>query len=252
MTAPETIRIETPAGPKLAGILHHPRVDDNAFGVVVAHGMLSSKDSDKHRSICEAVSDAGAAALRFDFRGRGESDGDPTDLTISNEVEDLMSAVAFLRARGLTRIAVIGSSLGGTVALLAGALDGGLAGLATIAAPARLPDGPRRAWGGSGRITGGDLIEVAPGELIGRVFFIDAERHDPIGAARCIDCPWLVIHGGADDVVPVEEAKLLATANPKAELRIHATAGHRFDQPDERAWLIESVSGFALGLTNAA
>jgi len=52
---------------------------------------------------------------------------------------------------------------------------------------------------------------------------------------------WLVIHGGADDVVPVEEAKQLAGANPKAELRIHATAGHRFDQPDERGWLVESV-----------
>ena len=60
MTAPETIRIETPAGPKLAGILHHPRVDDNAFGVVVAHGMLSSKDSDKHRMICEAAASFGA------------------------------------------------------------------------------------------------------------------------------------------------------------------------------------------------
>ena len=251
MTAPETIRIETPAGPKLAGILHHPRVDDNAFGVVVAHGMLSSKDSDKHRMICEAAASFGATALRFDFRGRGESDGEPTDLTVSNEVKDLMAATAFLRARGLTRTAVVGSSLGGTVALLAGALDGGLAGLVTIAAPARLPDGPRKAWGGGGSIDG-DLIEVGPGELIHRRFFIDAERHDPIGAARCIDCPWLVIHGGADDVVPAEEAKMLATANPKAELRVHPTAGHRFDQPDERGWLVEAVSSFVLGLNNAA
>ena len=45
---------------------------------------------------------------------------------------------------------------------------------------------------------------------------------------------------------------MLATANPKAELRVHPTAGHRFDQPDERGWLVEAVSSFVLGLNNAA
>jgi dienelactone hydrolase len=247
MTAAEPTRIETTAGLKLAAILHHPRNDDRGLGVVVAHGMLSSKDSDKHRSICEAVAETGATGLRFDFRGRGESDGDPTDLTVSNEVEDLFASIAFLRNRGIRRVAAVGSSLGGTVSLLAAARDRGFVGLVTIAAPARFPGGPREAWGGGGRIAEEDLIEVATGEFIHRGFFTDAERHFPIDAARRIACPWLIIHGGNDEVVPVEDAELLASANPKAELTIHPTAGHRFDLPDERGWLVNAVAGFVSG-----
>ncbi len=249
MAATETIRIETPAGLWLAGVLHRPQIEDNRLGVVVAHGMLSSKDSDKHRSICEAAASGGATALRFDFRGRGESDGDPSDLTVSNEVEDLLASIAFLRKRGRSRIAVVGSSLGGTVALLAGAVNRDPAGLVTIAAPARLPNKPRQAWSGSGTVADGDLIEVAPGEFIHRRFFIDAECHDPIGAARTIDCPWLIIHGAADEVVPVQDAGFLADAAPASELKIHPTAGHRFDRPDEREWLVETVAGFLSDLS---
>ncbi len=249
MAATEPIRIEAPAGLLLAGVMYQPQTKDNGMGVVAAHGMLSSKDSDKHRLICEAAASGGTTALRFDFRGRGGSDGDPSDLTVSNEVEDLLASIAFLRKRGLSRIAVVGSSLGGTVALLAGAADHNLVGLVTIAAPARLPDGPREAWGGSGTVADGDLVEVAPDQFIHRGFFTDAERHDPIGAARSIDCPWLIIHGATDSVVPVEDTELLADAAPAAEVKIHPTAGHRFDQPGERGWLVETVAGFISDLS---
>jgi uncharacterized protein len=248
VTVTESIRIETPAGLQLAGVVHHPQNGDTGLGVVVAHGMLSSKASDKHRLICEAVASADATALRFDFRGRGESEGDPSDLTVSNEVEDLLASIAFLGTRGLSRIAVVGSSLGGTVSLLAGARHRNLKGLVTIAAPSRLPEGPREAWGGSGLETSDHRIEVAPGEFIDARFFIDAATHDPVRAARSIDCPWLIIHGAADPVVPVGDAALLADSSPSAEVLIHPTAGHRFDQVEERKWLIQAVSEFIEGL----
>jgi len=248
MAATETIRIATLAGLRLAGVVHHPQIEDNGLGVVVAHGMLSSKESDKHRSICDAAASSGATALRFDFRGRGESEGDQTDLTVSNEVADVLAWIAFLRDRGIPRIAVVGSSLGGTVSLLAATRDPGLIGLVTVAAPASFPKGPRESWGGTGRPTDEDVIEVAPGEFIHRGFFTDAERHDPITAARSIDCPWLIIHGARDEVITPEDAELLAAANPSAELNAHPTAGHRFDHPREREWLVETVAGFIAGL----
>ncbi len=210
--------------------------------------MLSSKNSDKHRLICEAAAAAGCAALRFDFRGRGESDGDPSILTVSNEIEDLAAADAFVRDLGYSRVMAVGSSLGGTVAILTGARGLDLVGLVTIAAPARLPDGPREAWGGSGRETADHRIEVAPGEFIDSGFFIDAAHHDVVGAARSISCPWLIIHGACDEVVPVDDAALLVAAHPTADLKIHPTAGHRFDLPGERKWLIQTVSDLIVDL----
>ena len=244
MATTEPIRFASPAGPELTGILHHPEVPTPDTCVVVAHGMLSSKASDKHRLICETAAAVGAVALRFDFRGRGDSDGDPAILTVSNEVEDLTAAIATARQRGCARVIVVGSSLGGTVAVLMGADDGGLTGLVTIAAPARLARAPRHAWGGSGRADSDSRIEVAPGEFIDREFFTDAARHDVIGAARSLTCPWLIIHGSADPVVPVDDASLFAKNAPNSDLSIHPTAGHRFDQPEERDWLIERVAGF--------
>lgn len=248
MTTSEPIRIPSMSGLHLSGVLHLPRGSSSDTCVVVAHGMLSSKDSDKHRLICEAAAAAGCAALRFDFRGRGESDGDPSILTVSNEIEDLADANSFVRDLGYSRVMVVGSSLGGTVAILTGARGLDLVGLVTIAAPARLPDGPREAWGGSGQETADHRIEVAPGEFIDAGFFIDAAHHDVVRAARSISCPWLIIHGAADPVVPVEDATLLEENAPTAELVVHPTAGHRFDQSEERKWLIQTVSEFTAGL----
>jgi len=244
MITTEPIRISSSSGLRLAGILHLNRGSASDTCVVVAHGMLSSKNSDKHRLICEAAAGAGNAALRFDFRGRGESDGDPSILTVSNEIDDLAAAIDFVRDLGYSRVMVVGSSLGGTVAILTGAQGLDLVGLITIAAPATLPDGPREAWGGSGRVINDRLIEVAPGEFIDAGFFRDAATHDVIGAARSICCPWLIIHGAADPVVPVEDTALLAENAPTAELVVHPTACHRFDQLEEREWLIKKVAGF--------
>jgi len=244
----ESITFSATGGLRLAGLLHSPSGEASGLGVVVAHGMLSFKGSEKHRAFCEAAAEIGAVALRFDFRGRGESDGDPHDLTVSNEVEDMAAAIAFLRNRDVDRIALVGSSLGGTVALLTAAADRDIAGLVTIAAPARLPDRPREAWGGNGQTGDDGLVEVAPGERIHRRFFSDAARHDPVAAASSIRCPWLIIHGGLDATVPPVDAHRFADAAPGAVVELRPNANHRFDDPPERRWLVSRVADHIAGL----
>jgi len=245
----EPITITSTGGLQLAGMLHHPARDDGGIGVIVVHGMLSSKDSAKHTAICEAVTDRGHTALRFDFRGRGESDGDPHELTVSNEIEDLQAAMAHLRSLGFGRIALVGSSLGGTVALLTASTDHCIAGLVTIAAPSRLPERPRESWGGTGAVDQSGLVQVAPDEWIHKTFFIDAVRHDPIGAASSIRCPWRIIHGALDPVVPQNDARLLSQAAPDADLISRPTAGHRFSDPAELDWLVRQIAAFFSLLT---
>ena len=59
---------------------------------------------------------------------------------------------------------------------------------------------------------------------------------DPIDAARHVaPRPWLLVHGSADDVVPVDDARKLADAAGKhVELRIVANGPHRL-RHDPRA-----------------
>ena len=182
--------------------------------------------------------------MRFDFAGRGESEGPPRLLTVSREIEDLRAAIEHLQGLGLERIALVGSSLGGTVALLTAAGTPLIERLVTIAAPARVPRAPRRAWGGQGR--GPGLVEVAPDTWISEEFFSDAACHDPIHAAKCITARWRIIHGALDEVVPVADAHRFDAANPDAELLILRDADHRFSRVDHQDWLVDQVMGFLI------
>jgi predicted alpha/beta-hydrolase family hydrolase len=204
---------------RLAGVWHEPEVDAELVAVV-AHGMLSSKNSAKHTMLCERLAAAGVAAFRFDFAGRGESEGSLAELTVSGQLADLRAAVATARAHGAGSVALIGSSLGGADSILVAADDAEIGALVTIATPARLPSTPRPAWQ--------PLEDPERGECVGARFFVDAAGHDIPTAASRVRCPWLVLHGAADEVVPVDDAQLLSVSNPAAALEIHAEADHRF------------------------
>ena len=56
-----------------------------------------------------------------------------------------------------------------------------------------------------------------------------------------LDVPTLVLHGGADPVVPKVNARLLASRIPDAQLEIIGGAGHLvlFDEPEKAAPIIE-------------
>jgi alpha-beta hydrolase superfamily lysophospholipase len=236
-------RVEFPGRPGriLVGTCHRPPDGRSQGSVVVAHGMLSSRQSPKHRALCEGAAAAGLTALRFDFAGRGDSPGVATDLTVSGEIRDLEAAVRWCRHAAPGPVAVVGSSLGGAVAVLA-APRLRLSALVTIAAPSRLPDVTRAAWHDSTMDT----------EQVPTSFFEDARSHDPARAACDIACPWRILHGAADDVVPAEHAGTFAAAAPRAELLIHPRAGHRFWSTEHRRWIVDRVVEFLVDACNGA
>src|ERR1044071_1670763 len=115
-------------GLKLSGILHTPdgAVGERRPGFLVLHGFGSNKDSGNSRVVSKTLTDLGYAALRFDFRGCGESEG-PRGRTICLEqVEDTKSALSFMATRpevAPDRIGVIGSSFGAAVAIYTAGVD---------------------------------------------------------------------------------------------------------------------------------
>jgi pimeloyl-ACP methyl ester carboxylesterase len=64
----------------------------------------------------------GFPSLTFDFRGRGDSEGEAAAASIATMVGDAQAAAAVLRETGVERLALIGVCSGGEVALGAGAL----------------------------------------------------------------------------------------------------------------------------------
>lgn len=210
------------AGDRLAGVLHRP-LADRAPCVIACHGLGASKDSDKYLMLADALVGAGLALARFDFRGSGESGGRLADATIATRLADLDAVIDWAAAHpGLRgQVGLMGSSLGGFVALWAAARRRpGPRAVVTWNAPASLRDLGRLDLSGPAAPGPALVAEVRAGR------FADA----PDGVAGV-----LVIQGEADEVVPLDHGRRLheRAVDPRALVLI-AGADHRLSEPAHR------------------
>jgi len=235
-------------GQTLDGVLHHPEAGTSRAGVILCHGMESNKGSEKLVLLGQELALRGLLALRFDFACTAQN-GKFEEITYSGEVEDLQAAFAFMRDRQAGEIAILGSSMGGTVALLFAAQQAGVTTVVTIAAPVHperftsrlLTPAQVQEW----RETGHTFYH---GRRINVSLLHDLEKLNVPAAARKISCPVLVLHGDRDDVVPVEEAhELYGYLSGSKKLSILRGADHRLSDPtlmdralrDAVEWLCE-------------
>jgi alpha/beta superfamily hydrolase len=119
---------------KLSAKLDAPDATPRAYGLF-AHCFTCSKDVLAANRICAGLAEQGIAMLRFDFAGLGASEGKFADTNFSSNVEDLLAAADFLRARFAAPKLLIGHSLGGTAVLAATARIPEAAAVVTIASP---------------------------------------------------------------------------------------------------------------------
>jgi dipeptidyl aminopeptidase/acylaminoacyl peptidase len=233
MGSDERVTFRNPRGQTLVGILHHPAANQSNPAAILCHGMESNKKSEKLVALGRQLPERGILTLRFDFGCSGESGGRFEEITYSGEVEDLQAAYNFILKYRPNKIGILGSSMGGTVALLFAAEEKRVAALVTIAAPFHpekiterllIPEEARQ-WRTRGYV-------IYHGQRINVSLLDDLERIDVPGAARKISCPVLVIHGDGDDTVPVEEARELYVElqGPK-KLSIFEGADHRLTEP---------------------
>jgi pimeloyl-ACP methyl ester carboxylesterase len=211
--------------------------------VLCCHGMLSNKDGTKHQLLARLMEERGVATLRFDGAGRGESEGRLYDLSFSQGREDVEAAVEFLAERGVERLGVFGSSMGGALALLCAGRDERVVALATLAAVAHPGELAARhpeqvsAWQTQG------FVDTELGR-IGRGFYDDAGLHDVIAAVRVLRAPLLVLHGDQDTVVPLSDAHDIASAARNVSLEVVYGADHRFSDPVHLRPAMNAVAEF--------
>ena len=238
-------------GDTIAGTLHEPARPGSGGAVILCHGMESNRHSEKLIFLAEQLAQRGMHALRFDFRYVGESSGKFEDITYSGEVEDLRAAFELMGKSCGGKIAIFGSSMGGTVALIFAAQEPAVAALATVAAPLHPENFPRRILSPAGLKRWRELgYTVFNGQRLNITLLNDLENVDVAGAARQIHCPVLILHGDADEVVPVAEAhELSACLKCSKRLVILKDGDHRLSNPaimqraaDEAlAWLADHV-----------
>ncbi|MGH8502858.1 MAG: alpha/beta fold hydrolase [Gammaproteobacteria bacterium] len=121
-------------GHRLTGRLECPDSETLACAVF-AHCFTCSKDYIAATRVSRALASRGIAALRFDFTGLGDSEGDFAATNFSSNVGDVERAAAFLRESYSAPQLLIGHSLGGAAVLAAAGRIPEARVVATIAAP---------------------------------------------------------------------------------------------------------------------
>jgi alpha-beta hydrolase superfamily lysophospholipase len=106
MTTKHSVEVET--GEEVSAVHHSADSDKWIF---FCHGYGSDKEGSYEERAKRAVEE-GYNAVRFDFRGNGESDGEFIDQSLSTRIQDLKACIDFF---GPEKIFLFGMSFGGKV-----------------------------------------------------------------------------------------------------------------------------------------
>src|SRR5207249_6453453 len=88
---------------------------------VLCHGFLSNKNSKTNQALTALLPPQGIGTFRFDFFGQGESEGPFERITVSLAVSQALAALDLMHSKSYRKLALVGSSFGGMVSLLAAA-----------------------------------------------------------------------------------------------------------------------------------
>jgi putative redox protein len=216
---------------RLAAHFGRPPGAGQGGGVVLCHGFPRGPRGGAASAITfpeladRIASEAGWTALALNFRGTGSSEG---DFSPRGWVEDILAGIEVLAAE-TSGVWLLGVAEGGTLAMTAAAEDPRVRGVVLMGTPRDLGDvakdaGKLRAYA---RSVGMIRTEGYPEDLSawGReASTVHAVRAAPRVAPR----PVMILHGTEDDLVPVDDARVIAAAvGPSAELHLVVAGAHR-------------------------
>jgi uncharacterized protein len=189
-------------------------------GIVICHGAGSRKEN--HADFARLAAANGWAALAFDARGHGASEGEMSP----EAVEDVIAMAELLAAhQGVDpgQVTVRGSSMGGFLAIHAAALAPRIAGVIAVCPASE--DGLARG------LRAGEL-EMRVGDELALEAWLQANDLRR-AVARLRDQPLILLHAEGDDQVPAEWSQELYDLAPEPRKLILVPGGdHRSVQHD--------------------
>ncbi len=223
-------------------------------GLVWLGGYRSEMESTKASALDAEAKRLGLGLLRFDYSGHGRSEGRLDHGTISRWLEE---ALAILRAETEGPQILIGSSMGGYLALLAARAlvesgeAGRLAGLILIA-PAvdftekliweRISDAARQEIVEKGVWRRPSAYSDEP-DVFTRALIEDGRRHLLLGGMIRTSCPTAVLQGMRDEDVPYAHALGLMErlGDDPATLTLVKDGDHRLSRPQDLQLLFQAL-----------
>ncbi len=218
--------------------MHHKTKGDKI--IILSHGFTGSKMENK-RLFVEAArhfAAEGLSAMRFDFFGSGDSEGEFAESLISHNIANLRDAIAWARGEGYAHIAVLGISMGAATAVLT------IAGqpVEALVLWSTVPD--MKLLFESYVENADEIIEKQAiieydGWSINRDFFADAIRYNVQEALANIEIPKFIVQGTADAPLFVQGFhRFRDIVTPPADFMEIPDAGHTYQAPMHRRQVI--------------
>ncbi len=244
MTSQASFEIEGASGPPIRG---EARVVRGArAGVVLCHGFKGFAHWGFFPWLAERITEAGFTAVTFDFSGSGigpdRESFTETDAfahhTFGKDLRDVRAVMDEAQRRGWLgqRAALFGFSRGGGVAVLHAARDERVKALVTWSAIStvfrwtreEIEQWRKRGYNDVVNSRTNQVLQVRTDILDEVEAQGDTTLSIPEAALR-LTTPWLIVHGLADETVPVHEGRQLHTASGgRAELVLVERATHTY------------------------
>jgi dipeptidyl aminopeptidase/acylaminoacyl peptidase len=270
-------------GLRISGILHHPAnkpAGGKSAAFMVLHGFGGTKNGNGSIATAEHLAERGYAALRIDFRGCGESDGERGLVLCLDQVSDTRNGLTCLQGRDDidgTRLGVIGASFGAAVAVYSAGVDERIGATVSIggwgdgerkfrrqhATPeawekfsTMLEEGARRAERGERMMVPRfDIVPIPP--HLRNNLTSESHMEFPWEVARSMydfradevvgkiaPRPLLLIHASNDSVTPTQESvEMFLRAGQPADLHLFAEVDH-FLSSEKKSRVTEMLDGW--------
>ncbi len=228
----EQVQFKNHLGETLAGTLHLPQRSATR-GVVLGHCFTCTRHTAVLRRLAQDLAADGFIALRFDFSGNGQSNGDFSRSNYSKQVAEMQTAAGLVAARGADWIAMAGHSLGGLISFLSASQSETTRAvcalgsrLSSMRASHFLSPTQRQILEKDGKVS---FTSRGRFLTITEAFFADASGFDLPGLLSTFDKPLMMIHGDQDEIIPVAEAlRAREMSGGRVQLEIIAGADHMF------------------------
>ncbi len=217
--------------------------------VVFLPGFRSDMNGDKATALADYCAAHDRAMLRFDYSGHGASDGRFEDGTISRWSDD---AVTMIDRKTEGPLVLVGSSMGGWIALLAAlARPQCVVGLIGIAAAPDFTETlmwQAMTFEERARLMRNGVIDV-PSEYGGpypitRALIEDGRTRLLLHVQIAIDCPVRLLHGQQDLDVPWEVSMRIAEqlTGQDVQVLLVKDGDHRLSRPQDLALLTRTLA----------
>jgi len=228
----------------LAAAIHYPESKTDKLAILCP-GYLDSKDYKQLVSLAEILKEQGYVVVRFEPTGTWGSEGDISDYTTSQYLEDIKNVLKYMLSQvSYKKILLGGHSRGGQVSILYAARDSRISVVLGIMPSSGPIQGQwREEWEKKGiRVSQRDLLNDKDKKIEFRVPFkhvLDRDQYDAVGDAKKIKVPMILIAGELDDLVPPDDVKeIFDNANEPKRFLVISGIGHDYRHNDNEVAVV--------------